>query len=411
MLPASFAHHPTYNRPTMAAQPDHILIDARLAAYRPAGIAAHVALLLDGLAELAPPEAITVLLHRRARFGAGWKSPFAQAEPQATAARTSFPVQTVWTPPHHRLEGRSLPLELWPLGAADLLHSPDVVVPAGWRGAAVATVHDVAFLRRPELLAPDSLRYYRRVHASVRRAQRVIAVSDYTRSELLALTDVAADKVVVVPNAVHPRFFAAGDAADDAAILARYGLAGPYILFVSTIEPRKNIAVLLRAYQQLAGAGTTAQLVLVGADGWHSQPVYDEVVALGLAERARFLGFVPDEDLAALYRRAGVLAHPALDEGFGLTPLEAMAAGLPVIVSDAGSLPEVVGEAGLQVPPLDAAAWAAALTAVLDDPGLAGRLATAGWARAAEYSPRRMAAATLDVYRAAWARHRGEERR
>lgn len=394
----------------MPPRPARILIDARLAAYRPAGIAAHVARLLEGLAELAPPEDITVLVHRRARFGADWKSPFAQEEPQAAAPWTSFPVRTVWTPPHHRLEGRSLPLELWPLGVADLLHSPDVVVPAGWRGAAVATVHDLAFLRRPELLAPDSLRYYRRVHASVRQADRVIAVSEYTRRELLALTEVAAERLVVVPNAVHPRFFAAGDAAGDAAILARYGLTGPYILFVSTIEPRKNIGVLLRAYQQLAAAGSTADLVLVGADGWHSQPVYEEVAALGLKERARFLGYVPDVDLPGLYRRAAVLAHPALDEGFGLTPLEAMAAGTAVVVSDAGSLPEVVGEAGLLVPAADPAAWTAALSTVLADPALARRLAAAGRARAAAFSPRRMAAATLDVYRAAAARHRGEDR-
>jgi glycosyltransferase involved in cell wall biosynthesis len=390
---------------TRAAHPVARLgIDARLGAYRAGGIAEHTARLLEGLAALRPPERVVVIAHRRARFGPAWRRPWARPRPAGPAPPWPGVARYVWTPPHHRCEGRLLPVELARL-RLDLLHCPDVVLPAGWHGAGVATVHDLAFLRRPELLTRASRRYYRGVYGSVRRAARVIVVSEHTRRELLALTDTDPARVVVIPNAVHGRYLAPGDAAADAAVAARYGLAGDYLLFVSTIEPRKNVGVLLTAYRQLLDRGHDLPLALAGGAGWLSATVYAQAEALGLAGRARFLGYVPTADLPALYRRATVLAHPALDEGFGLTPLEAMAAGTAVVVSDAGSLPEVVGEAGLRVPATDPAAWATALAALLADPARRQELAARGRARAAGYTVARLAEATLATYRAALADH------
>lgn len=381
-----------------------LAIDARLRAYRGGGIAEHVTRLLLGLAEVEPRERILVLEHRRARFGPDWRRPLARptAGARASTSPEGFPAAPLWTPPHHRLEGWLLPLELarWRPG---LLHCPDMVLPTRWGGPAVVTIHDLAFLRRPDWLTAASRRYYQGAVRSVRRARQVIAVSEHTRRELLALTDVVPGKVVVIPNPVHPRFLAPSEPGEDAAVAARYGLTDPFLLFVSTIEPRKNLGVLLQAYRRLLEDGREIPLALAGGDGWHSADVYRTVQALGLVGKARFLGYVPAADLPALYRRAALLAHPALDEGFGLTPLEAMAVGTPVVVSQAGSLPEVVGEAGLPVAPRDPAAWATALAALLDRPALAAELAERGRQRAAGYTVRRMAEQTLAVYRTALA--------
>lgn len=419
-------------------------IDARLRAYRAGGIAEHVSRLIGGLAGLDTDAAFVVLDHRRAPPAGGAASP--------AAAGRAFERHRLFTPPHHRLEGWSLPIELWPL-RLDLLHSPDVVPPRAWRGASVVTIHDVAFLRRPEFLTADSLRYYAGtadrawieawvrardasgrgaapagaarggnagggtsppaggVFRAVRRADVVVVVSDHTRRELVALTDVDPARIHVVPNPVHPRYGAAGDPAADAAVAADLGLARPFILFVSTIEPRKNVATLLGAFRRLLDDGADVDLVLAGADGWHSEAVYTTARDLDLGGRARFLGFVPDDTLAALYRRAAVLAHPAHDEGFGFTPAEAMAAGTPVVVSDAGSLPEVVGDAGLRVPPADAAAWATVLARVLGDPALAGRLRAAGRARAVRFTPEIQARGTLAAYAAALRAHAADRDR
>jgi glycosyltransferase involved in cell wall biosynthesis len=235
----------------------------------------------------------------------------------------------------------------------------------------------------------------------VRAADRVIAVSDYTRRELQSLTPVEPDRIRVVHNAVHPRFHEPADPAREANLLADMGVTSPYVLFVSTIEPRKNVATLLRAMQRLAAVDDRTRLVLAGADGWHSDEVYRLARALALSHEPRFLGFVSDEQLVALYRSAAVLAHPALDEGFGLTPLEAMATGTPVIASDAGSLPEVVGDAAITVPPNEVDAWTGAIHRVLTTPSLAAELSSAGERRAKRYSLQRMAEETLAVYREA----------
>lgn len=321
-------------------------------------------------------------------------------------AQDVFARRHLRTPPHHRLEGWTLAADAALAGCMPrgVLHCPDVVVPHLWLGPMVATVHDVAFLRHPERLTADSLRYYGQVARTVRRAARIIAVSDHTARELAALTRVDPARIRVVPNAVDSRFRPVDDAAaaaSDREVLARLGLADPFLLFVSTIEPRKNIAPLLDAFGALARARPALTLVLAGADGWQSESVYAHARDLGLGPRVRFLGWVPDDDLVALYRTADCLVHPAVDEGFGLPPVEAMACGTPAVVSAAGSLPEVTGDAALLVAPTDAAAWAGAIGRVLDDHVLARCMSGAGRARAEAFTLERMARATLAVYREA----------
>ena len=387
----------------------HVGIDARLRAYRGGGIAEHISRLLAGLLALGPEAGVAVSVFEHRKVRARRKTATLPVPP---AYEPPFRHRHLWTPPHHRWEGLVLPVELALRSRLDLLHSPDVVIPRAWRSPAVATVHDVTFLRHPELLTGESRRYYGRIHDSVRRAARVITVSAYTRRELLALSEVDPAKVVVVPNAVAPRYLVRdpGHAAADRAALERLGITRPFLLFVSTIEPRKNLPTLLEAFRALidrGGAtwrGKPVDLVLAGGDGWKSEAIYERAKALRLGDRARWLGWVEETDLAPLYRGARALAHPALDEGFGLSPLEAMACGTPVAVSDAGSLVEVIGEAGLRVAPTDTAAWTDALDRILADEALRAQLSEAGPARAAGFTIERQARETLAVYRAAVAR-------
>lgn len=357
-------------------------IDARLAAYRGGGIPEHVRRLIRGLAQLAPVEEIVILEHRRGGIPA-----------------CGFRVRRLFTPPHHRMEGMSLPLELAPV-RLDLFHATDMVLPARWRGRAVVTIHDLAFARDPGLLTGASLAYYRRLFDGVVRARLIITVSEHTARELIAHTGADPARVRVVHNGILPEF-GPTDPGTDQAALARLGLDGhPYFLFVGTIEPRKNLVTLLDAYDRLATAERPA-LVLAGADGWLSEPVYRRAGELG--DSVRFLGYVPEADLPALYRGALALTHPASDEGFGMTVAEAMAAGTPVVASDAGSLPEIAAGAALLVSPSDPAAWAAALGEVAAARALREQMIEKGLARASHFSLEAMARRTLDVYREALA--------
>jgi glycosyltransferase involved in cell wall biosynthesis len=174
----------------------------------------------------------------------------------------------------------------------------------------------------------------------------------------------------------------------------------PYALFVGTLEPRKNLPLLFDAFA-LVRQHLDAQLVLVGARGWLHEPIFAAHARSGVGEAARFVGPLPEADLAVLYSHAGVFVLPSLYEGFGLPVLEAMACGAPVVSSDAGPLPEVAGTAAVLLKPEGPAAWAEALLEVMTNPALAGELRQRGYARASRFSWERTARATRDVYREA----------
>jgi glycosyltransferase involved in cell wall biosynthesis len=183
-------------------------------------------------------------------------------------------------------------------------------------------------------------------------------------------------------------------------VRARYRLPQRFILYVGTIEPRKNLVTLLEAYAALRAAGLHPDvgLVIAGGTGWLVGSFFDRLRTLGLNEIVTLTGFVPDKDLPALYNCAEIFAFPSVFEGFGLPPLEAMACGVPVLSSQASSLPEVVGQAGLLLPPLDAGAWRAALDQVLADPALRADLRQRGLAQAAQFTWDAAARQMLDVY-------------
>ena len=271
-------------------------------------------------------------------------------------------------------------------GAAGALPIMDVGSPS------VITVHDLAIYRNAGWFPqrqPLSTRWM--VPSSLRRADRVIAVSNNSARDAEELFGVDPARITVIPHGVslglRPM---SGD--ELASARERLHLPERFILFVGTIEPRKNLLTLLEAWAMLRDR---PDLVIVGGWGWNYEAIRDRISRLG--DRVHHLDALEPSQLPAVYNLAKVLAHPAWYEGFGLPPLEAMACGTPVVVSDSSSLPEVVGDAGLVVPAGDAEAWRKALEKVLGDHELAADLRRRGILRAAEFSWSRSAAMTWEV--------------
>lgn len=287
----------------------------------------------------------------------------------------------------------------------DLLHGLAYALPLACACPAVVTVHDLSFLRYPTAFRRLNRAYLSWItRVSIRKARRVIAVSESTRQDVIALCGAPADRVVAVPNGVAEEFRPA-DRAEVAAFRQRKGLPERFFLFLGTLEPRKNIERLLDAYalflkDQGARAAAAPSLVIAGAKGWFYEAIFARVERLKLADRVFFPGFVPTAELPWWYRAADLFIYPSLYEGFGLPVLEAMACGTPVITSNASSLPEVAGDAALLVPPDDADALAAAMARVWHDRTLAAALQEAGLAQASRFSWQRTARETIAVYRA-----------
>jgi glycosyltransferase involved in cell wall biosynthesis len=285
-------------------------------------------------------------------------------------------------------------------GRFDVFHSPDFTLPPVAGAPSVVTVHDLAFLVVPECAYP-TLRAYLEivVPRSIRRATRVIAVSTSTANDLQERLGVPASKITVIPEAVSTSLLPAppsGDDDDGERLLA-LGVERPYILSVSTLEPRKNYVRLLEAYAALRRSGLTQELVIAGRPGWLFEPIFDRLQELGLRQHVRFI--TPgDEALGALYRRADAFVYPSLYEGFGIPPLEAMASGAPVACSNTASLPEIVGDAALTFDPHDVDAIAGALMRILTDDVLSAQLRAAGPKRAAVFDWRSAADATHRIY-------------
>ena len=303
-----------------------------------------------------------------------------------------------------------LPLDRW-LGVRGLFHATDHLLPPLRHAPTVFTVHDLAFLTQPETHLHSNRAFLARMLPRFcAAATLVIADSEATRQDLLRCYALPPAKVRTVPLGVEPRFRPQEPRAARALVAAQYGLTGSYLLFVGTLEPRKNLRRLLLAYRrllQVRGGAACPPLVVAGAPGWWTDVLHRAVRRLGLEARVRFLGRVPDEHLPALYSTATVFVYPSLYEGFGLPPLEALACGAPVITSNCSALPEVVGDAALQVDPRDVAALADALDRLLSDEQTRQVLASRGPAQAAQFTWARTAAATVAVYREAlalWAR-------
>jgi len=360
-------------------------IDARLVYYRKAGISQYTLRLLEELAAADKEDDFVVFRSRRDR--STW------------VKQANFRYRGLFTPPHHRFEQLLLPLEIAPADL-DVLHSPDFIPPFKRNCKSVITIHDLNFLLYPHFLTPESARYYGQIDQAVRRCDHIVAVSESTKRDIIRLTGAPEHKITVVYEAAHPMYRPLRDTELCDQVRAKFGIAHDFVLFMSTIEPRKNVPTLLMAYKQLVeNYHTDVELLLGGEKGWLFDEVFALVGKLGLQERVRFLGHVSPEDLVGLYNAARVLVHPAFYEGFGLTPLEAMACGTPVIVSNTSSLPEVVGDAALLVDPTDVDGMAVAIWRVLSDDTLRQSLVNKGLKRARHFSWKKAAQETLEIYR------------
>ncbi len=283
----------------------------------------------------------------------------------------------------------------------DLFHGLDHVgLPlAGGARRRVVTVHDLLPLELPALYpARHRLVVRGALRRVLTRADRIIVPSHAVRRAVVAREPATAERVRVIPEGRDERFTVDGPAGGGRRVRERYGLPQRYVLFVGNREPRKNLGGLLAAFARLRGEpgiDPGLGLVIAGAPSWGSDPA----AAAAASGRVVCTGFVPDDDLPDLYRGAELLAHPALSEGFGLTVLEAMACGTPVVCSDAGALPEVAGDAALLVDPRDPPAIAGAAARLLRDPALRRELRRRGLRRARSMSWDAAARRTVEVYR------------
>ncbi len=359
-------------------------IDARLVFYHQAGIGQYIIRLTHALAALDTSNDYFLFQSRKDR------TRLVQAP--------NFHRRVLWTPSHHPLERLAMSAEMLP-HPLDVFHSPDFIPPRKTRAPNVITVHDLAFLLYPRFLTPDAARYYGQIDHASRSAAHIIAVSQSTKRDVTRLLGVPEDKVSVIYEAANGSSQPMDKQQAQRRVHEKFGIADEFILFVSTIEPRKNLPTLLAAYSKLIDQyKSAARLVIAGHKGWLTDEVDQAVEKYKLADKVCFLGSVPNQDLAYLYNAARVLALPSFYEGFGLPPLEAMASGTPVIVSNVSSLPEVVGDAGLLVDPNDVDGWTVALHRVLSDNALRDELAAKGLKRAAHFSWERAARETLNVY-------------
>ena len=292
-------------------------------------------------------------------------------------------------------EERFLPRRL---AGFDLFHAPGYVAPQGLACPVVLTVYDLVALRHPGLARRANAVHYRwRLPRSARAAARVIVPAECVARGVVEHLGVERERVRVVPLGVEARLRPPSQDERGAA-RTRLHLTRPFILFVGNIEPKKNVATLLRAFAHVRRDGLPHELVIAGKRGWGCREVLRLPAELGIEGDVRFLGYVDEGDLAGLYGAAELFVFPSLVEGFGLPPLEAMACGTPVVTSDAEALLESTGDAAEHVPARDAEALAEAMRRVLGDAPLRERLRAAGLARAAQFTWARTAEATRAVY-------------
>ena len=366
----------------------HIGLNAHLlssqAGYRSAGIHGYIYNTLAHLAAQAPPDW---------RFTALVGAASAASLPGIAVRRSRWDTQ----PPLRRIAWEQL-VQPWQLGAFDLYHALAFVAPVALPAPMVVTIYDLSFLHYPQVLSPARRAYLRLLTGlTCQRARRVICISRSTAQDVIESLGVAPEKVDVAPAGHDPARFRPLPPDEIAAFRRAKDLPERFWLFVGTLEPRKNLPTLLRAYAALP-ARQRPPLLLGGGKGWDYDDIFASIARLGLADSVRWLGFLAADDLPYWYNCAEVFVYPSVFEGFGLPVLEAMACGTPVVVAAASSLPEVVGEAGLCVPPRDVPAWTDALHSAMTDSGWRQQVIERGLAQASRYTWQETARQTIRSY-------------
>ncbi len=371
----------------------HIAIDAHSVGTGLAGNETYAANLVESLAALDAAHRYTVYVTRQAafeRFHGRW--------PHVSVRRTLPHTPLVRIPFTLSAELRRRPV--------DLLHVQYTAPPLA-PCPVVATIHDLSFEHLPETFKRRSRMQLRlTVRRTARRAAHVIAPSEHTRRDLIKSYGLSPDRVSVIPLAAAPHFQPAS-ATEIERVRNVYAIRGGYILAVGSIQPRKNLARLIRAYSDLRrarGGSKLPQLVIVGKQAWLYGETLRAIEEEGARDGTTLTGYVSESDLPALYSGALCFVYPSFFEGFGLPPLEAMRCGTPVVTGNLTSLPEVVGNAGLLVDPFDTGAIRDAIARLIDDAALRAELSARGLQRALAFDWRDTARMTLQVYRKATGR-------
>ena len=362
------------------------------ASYRNAGPSRYTTKLVEALLAQPSDHDFTLFLNEQARA-----LPFEPGRPvrvlrtRAPTSRTS--IRVLW---EHLLAP-------WHIGAArlEVVHSMLNVVPLAALTRHVVTVHDLSFMRTPGA-HPTHRRWYLTAATwlSARRARAVLADSHATKDDVVELLGADPDRVHVVYPGREAVFHPRADA-DVQAFRRANKLDRPFVLFVGTLEPRKNVDVLVRAFGTAARDGFAGDLVLAGGSGWATEAIDAALAESPVRDRIRRIGYVKQEDLPYWYCAADVVVYPSSYEGFGIPVLEAMASGTPVITSNRSSLPEVAGDAALTVDPRDIPQLAAAMTAVLASPERRAGMRERGLAQAQRFDWTVAAERCLNVYQRA----------
>ena len=286
------------------------------------------------------------------------------------------------------------------LGHIDILHSPYEFLPKIKKARSVATVHDVTFLKHPEYLDPGFVKLLtRRLNHIKENADRIITDSNNTKKELIALSGVPPERITVIPGGVDERFQPMEDKINIEDRVRRYGISGHYILFVGAADEDKNLVRLSEAFAQLTRKYKDLKLVFVGSIGWGYRHLQEKIKNLHIDNQVIFTGYVSDSDLPALYNNARILAIPSIHEGFGLPALEAMACGTPVLSSNTSSLPEVVGNAAVQVNPYNVNEIADGLRRLMEDMALRQSCIKKGLIQARQFSWELAAEKVINLYK------------
>ena len=301
----------------------------------------------------------------------------------------------------------------------DVFHSPAYTLPLSYKGKSIVTVHDLAIYKHPEwfpskFLIGQNFSTKTLVPQSFKKAEKIIAVSEHTKKDLKEIFKIKDDKIKVIYEGVEFRNIPSKDEAvcgvEDKVcfedIRVKYGLGDDYVLFLGTIEPRKNIAALVRAFCSLSlknkEFGKKYQLILAGARGWKNEKIFSEINACkkkpGLGGVVKYVGYVPGKEKFSLMKYSTCFVFPSFYEGFGLPVLEAMSLGVPTITSNVSSLPEIAGEAAILVSPTETGEIAGALEKVLTDRDLQSELSKRGIIQAKKFSWKKCAEETLALY-------------
>jgi len=372
-----------------------IAIDAACLLKPKTGIGEYTLNLIHGLSRLEDPE--FVLFYNSLRKHP-WTERLFDELGQSKIRLASLPIPSSLVGPAWQI--CPWPPVDWVTGPVDIFHSTNYRVIPVRRAKLVVTVHDLVVLKYPQYQFLTRVKHVEGWLRRLKRADAVVAISENTRRDIMEYLDLPGEKVHVIYQGYNSDLFRGDVSGEDVErVLRQHQLEAPYFLYVGTLEPRKNLVRLVKAFDLVRRKSPgNIQLVLAGGKGWKYEEIFDEIRKLNLHDSVRQLGYLPDEDLPGLIRGARAMVYPSLYEGFGLPPLEAMAVGTPVLTSNTSSLPEVVGEAAVMVDPEDIEGMAVAMERLWTDETWRESLRIKGYQQAQQFSWERSARQTMDLY-------------